>query len=394
MGSWVYRVVGVWVLVTVVAVIPLHASAQEGKRTGALSWADAPAAPRHRSEADWLVDMGWKTSAEVFGPFATHEYAEGDAEHFVPLGSLSSTPETFVMAYRTAHAYFWFERGARPDSAALENAAEFFEDHIWPLNNTIYGEEWNPGIDGDSRLHIVNQCRIGAGIMGAFNPEDHCPRFICPDSNQREIIYISLDTAPLGSDLYLTTLAHEHQHLIQFHVDGNEERWFNEGLSQLAEHLNGFEPGLIGDYNVLEFLERPRSSPERLVIRTSTISSRYYGASYLFLVYLYERFGLDFMRLVASSPYDGLASVQAALTATGQDVTVDDVFGDWMVANALDDPYAGDGRYYYQTLDLPGTITPVPLVGSDERLPAHRYVEPVRRGLPGHRPAWRVYPQF
>jgi immune inhibitor A len=357
---------GIGALIVLVAVVPLvitpYAHAQDDKRTAALSWADAPIPSPHRSEADWLVDAGWKTSEEVFGPFSTREYRVGDAERFIPLGSFSSTPKAFVMAYRSDHAYYWFERDTHPDSAALEKAARFFEEHIWPLNTAIYGEEWNPGIDGDRRLHIVNQSSIGGGVMGAFNPEDLCPRFLCPESNQRKIIYTGLDTAPLGSDLYLTTLAHEHQHLIQYHIDGNEDRWFNEGLSQLAEHLNGFEPGLIGDYNVIDFLNEP---DHHLNGWSSSVSDlgRYYGAGYLFLVYLYERFGLDFIRLVTHSEYDGLASVQVTLTDMGLDMTVDDVFGDWILANDLDDPYVADGRYYYRTLDLPGQITPVPLTG-------------------------------
>ncbi len=359
---WGMRVVLAGAVIALLA-LPLGARAQDGKRAESLSWADAPLSPQHRSEADWLVDVGRKTPAEVFGPFPTHQYQVRDLERFIPLGSFNNSAETFVMAYRSEHAYFWFGRDARPDNAALEKTARFFEDHIWPLNTSIYGEEWNPGIDGDSRLHIVSQAYIGAGIMGAFNPEDLCPRFLCPTSNQREIIYISLDAAPLGSDLYLTTLAHEHQHLIQYYVDGNEDHWFNEGLSQLAEHLNGFEPGLIGDYNVLAYFAEPDHHLSGWTSNLYDMGS-YYGASYLFLVYLYERFGLDFIRAVASSDYDGLASVQATLTALGLDQSVDDVFGDWIVANALDDPYAGDGRYYYRTLDLPGPVASLQVTDS------------------------------
>jgi immune inhibitor A len=359
---WGSRMVLAGVVIAPLA-LPVGLRAQDGKRGESLSWADAPLPPNHRSEADWLVDAGWKTPAEVFGPFPTHEYQVGDLEQFVPLGSFDDSPETFVMAYRSQHAYFWFERGARPDNAALEKTAQFFEDHIWPLNTSIYSDEWNPGIDGDSRIHVVSQMYIGAGVMGAFNPEDLCPRFLCPTSNQREIIYISLSAAPLGSDRYLTTLAHEHQHLIQYYVDGNEDHWFNEGLSQLAEHLNGFQPGLIGDYNVLAFFAEPDHHLSGWTTNLYDMGS-YYGAGYLFLVYLYERFGLDFIRAVAGSDYDGLASVQATLTAMGLDQSVDDVFGDWIVANALDDPYAGDGRYYYRTLDLPGPVAALKVGGS------------------------------
>jgi len=166
-------------------------------------------------------------------------------------------------------------------------------------------------------------------------------------------------------------LAHEHQHLIQFHIDGNEERWFNEGLSQLAEHLNGFEPGLIGDYNVAAFLSHPDQHLNGWTLDLAELGT-HYGASYLFLVYLYEQFGLDFVRVMAGSEYDGLASVQAALTATGQDRTVDEVFSNWIVANALDDPYTGGGRYYYRTLNLPISITPIVLMSGGS---GYQYVD-------------------
>jgi hypothetical protein len=347
-------------LIAAVLVSPWQTNAQEEKHGYHLSWNDAPLVPRHRSQADWLVDVGWKTYDEVFGPFPTHEYQLEEEEQFVPLGYFEENAKSFYLRYRSEHAYFWFERGTPVDPVALEETARFFEDHIWPLNSAIYGEVWDPGIDGDTRLHVINQESIEPGVMGAFNPEDQCPRLVCPASNQRDIIYISLDFAPLNSQEYLTTLAHEHQHLIQFHVDGNEMRWFNEGLSQLAEHLNGFDPRYIGSDTVVEFLNTP-DHPLNGWAENEFEIARYYGAGYLFLVYLYERFGLEFIRQLASTDYDGLAAVQNTLAVTGQTASVDDVFADWIVANYLDDPYASGGAYYYQTLDLPSHIRPTRL---------------------------------
>ncbi|MBN1680012.1 MAG: immune inhibitor A [Anaerolineae bacterium] len=351
-----------WIVIVVLlsgVVLPLGAPpsvfAQDGKGTQ-LTWDDAPIVPRYRSHADWLYDMGLSDYEEVYGPFLTHEYRVGDVEQFIPLGSSKLRTEVFSMQLATEHAYFWFERGVQVDPAKLEYTARFFEEHIWPLNNSIYGDEWNPGIDGDSRIHIISQIVIGSGIYGAFDPEDQCPRSLCPDSNQREIIYLSLDEAPLGSPEYLTTLAHEHQHLIQYHVDGNERRWFNEGLSQLAEHLNGFHPRYVGAGNLVAFLSTPDHRLDGWSFDFDI--GRYYGASYLFMVYLYERLGLDFIRAVAANDYDGLASVQQTLKAEGYALSVDDVFADWIIANLLDDPLAGDGRYYYQTLDLPDGLRP------------------------------------
>lgn len=336
---------------------PLSASAQDGKRSGKPWWDDAPIAPRYRTEADWLVATGQISEQEAFGPFPTHEYQVGDEEQFIPLGSASDYAQTFTLRYRTDHAYFWFERGAQVNVSDLKDAGQFFEDNIWPTDNAIFGTEWNPGIDGDPRLHIVNQEFIEPGIMGAFNPEDECPRSICVHSNQREIIYISLEAAPVNSQDYLATLAHEYQHLIRHHIDGNEARWLNEGFSQLAEHLNGFHPRYVGGDNLRDFLRDPDHQLNGWTAYSYDLG-RYYGASYLFTVYLYERFGLEFIQAVATADYDGLAAVQSALVRTGQSETVDDVFAAWIVANFLDDPTAADGQYAYQTLDLPFHIQP------------------------------------
>lgn len=345
------------ILVVLLALPPVAVPvlAQDGKRGVTLSWADAPLVPRHRSPADWLVDVGQASEAEMYGPFLTHEYAVGESETFIPLGDVAPFTAIYSLRYRSAHAYWWFERGTAVDQDALQASVDFFETRIWPLNNAIYGSEWNPGIDGDPRLHIINQERIGSGIMGAFSPRDQCPRSICPDSNQREILYINLGLAPLNSSEYLATVAHEHQHLIQHHVDGNEDRWMNEGLSQLAEHLNGFDPDYVGSYNIHEFLR----SPDRRLNAwpdSFTGQSAVYGAAYLWMVYLYERFGLDFIQHLASSDYDGLAAVQDALWQLDTGLDVDSVFADWVLANLLDNPYISDGRYYYQTLDLPASL--------------------------------------
>ncbi len=168
------------------AVFPSPASAgavhaQDGKRGDTLTWSDTPLVPRYRFQADWLVDVGRETAADAYGPFPTHPYAVGDAETFVPLGSSNGAAQTFVLATVTPHAYFWFERGQTPDPAALQRSADFFESHIWPLNTRIYGGVSSDGIDGDPRMHVVNQQIIGPGILGAFSPEDQCPRTSCPE---------------------------------------------------------------------------------------------------------------------------------------------------------------------------------------------------------------------
>lgn len=353
LSRWARLALAVALTLAALAAWPLAAAhAQDSERVEALTWSAAPLAPRAWGPADWPARWAALDEGGVAGP---RDYQVGDLAAFIPLGSRDRQPRAFALAYRSKHAYFWFERGLLPDGAALEQAARFFDERIWPLNTRLYGGRWEASRASEARLHVVSQRSIGPGILGAFNPTDLCPRATCPASNEREIIYVSHDTAPLGSTEFLTTLAHEHQHLIQFYVDGNERRWLNEGLSQLAEHLNGFDPGAIGIANVSRFLAAPDHYLSGWLFDDRDVA-RNYGAAYLFLVYLYEQFGLDFVTAVATSEFDGLASVQATLEGRGDGLDVDAVFADWMLANLLDDPYVGDGRYYYRTLDLPDAI--------------------------------------
>ncbi len=354
-GQWYRWVTVALVLGTLSARLPL-VHAQEGLRPQTPSWDSvSPLSPAN----PWLAD-GQPVSR-------ARDYQVGDVENFVPLGSRDRQPQQFVLVYRSAHACFWFERGQSPDLAALEAAARQFDERIWPLSARLFGAASENALGADGRVHVVNQSNIGPGVLGAFNPADLCPRAQCPTSNQRPIVYLSLDLAPPGSTEYLTTLAHESQHLLQALADADERRWLNEGLSQLAEHLNGFDPQTVGLEHVSRFLAAPDHHLNGWLFDERDMA-RNYGAAYLFLLYLYERFGLEAIRAVASHPADGLASIQAVLATQPGAPDVDGVFADWVIANLLDDPYASDGRYYYRTLDLPGTIVPQSLTVSSEGL--------------------------
>jgi len=354
-GQW-YRWVAVTLMVGTLSAMSPLAHAQEGLRPQTPAWDSL--SPLSLAEP-WLADGQPVLRARV--------YRVGDVEDFVPLGSRDRQPQPFVLAYRSAHAYFWFERGQSPDLSALEGAARQFDERIWPLNARLFGAANEDALGADGRVHIVNQSTIGPGILGAFNPTDLCPRAQCPTSNERPIVYLSLDLASPGSAEYLTTLAHESQHLLQALADADERRWLNEGLSQLAEHLNGFDPQAIGIEHVSRFLAAPDHHLNGWLFDERDMA-RNYGAAYLFLLYLYERFGLETVQAVASHPADGLTSIQAVLAAQPGAPDVDGVFADWVIANLLDDPYAGDGRYYYRTLDLPGAIVAQPLTVPAEGL--------------------------
>jgi hypothetical protein len=78
----------------------------------------------------------------------------------------------------------------------------------------------------------------------------------------------------------------------------------------------------------------------------------HYQASFLFAHYLAQRFGGDAAtRGVLAESGRPPETITAFLKRAGYGVTFDDVFVDWIVANLLDDPSVGDGRYAHEGID-------------------------------------------
>ncbi|HLA45391.1 MAG TPA: hypothetical protein VJZ27_18220, partial [Aggregatilineales bacterium] len=340
------------VILTLLASVALPVAAQTNNPDN-ITWDDAPITPQMRHIGDWMVAEGWYEAEDVYGPFGEESFEVGDTAEFgAAIDYFEGAKNTYSLRHKSDRAYFWLPPWYEVDESALMAAGEYFDRTIQPFVRSIFGNEDNPGIDGDPRLHIVHEEYLGYGAVGVFRPEDQCPRTLCPGSNQRDTIYYSLDWGEIGSDEYYTTITHEFQHVIRYTVDCNEHRWMNEGLSQLGEHLSGFAPSYSVGENLNIFLENPDHRLDGWADFT-TDPSIYYGSSYLFMVYLYERFGLDFIRVLAASPYDGLAAVYNTLRDMNPDTDLDSVFGDWLIANYLDDPFVEDGRYYYSSLGLP-----------------------------------------
>jgi immune inhibitor A len=254
-----------------------------------------------------------------------------------------------IMQYATDHLYFWVEAGLPFDENALRELADEFESRIYPTNREFFGSEWTPGIDGDSRLHVVYARELGNSISGYFSTNDEYPPVLSEYSNGHEMFFLNADQLTLDREFTYGTLAHEFQHMIHWNQDRNEDTWMSEGLADLAMLLNGYGTG-GADYSYvanpdIQFTNWP-TQPE---FRTP-----YYGGSFLYLAYFLDRFGEQAMQKLSSHPANGLASVDQTLAElgitdpeTGKPITGDDVFADWAAALYLRDEQVGDGRYTY-----------------------------------------------
>ena len=310
--------------------------------TAAVAFSDAPERDLYQLTAN-LTPAGQDEINRVVNSEPV-SYAEGREDTFwlVDIPALEVYSRPFELLLVTPHAYWYFEEGVSVGQDALERAATTFEEEIYPRVTAVFGTEWNPGVDNDSRLNILNARLEGVG--GYYSSSDEYPLSVSQFSNQREIIYINSGAIRVDSPFYLQVLAHELQHAVHWNSDPTEETWVNEGLSELAADIAGFGEGSID-----LFL---RSIPTSLVHwpLSPFESGPYYGSAFLFMYYLVEHYGdRNNLRPLLAEPLDGIVGITAYLNSSGHDATFRDVFADWAVANFLDEE---QGPYGYTTLNI------------------------------------------
>jgi len=220
-----------------------------------------------------------------------------------------------------------------------------FEDDIYPVVTAIFGSEWNPGIDNDPHLNILN-ARL-SGVAGYYSSTDEYPTAVRPKSNQREMIYINAQNVTPGGVNYDQVLAHELQHAIHWYADASEDTWINEGLAELASSI-----ALSSTVSIRQFL---RASPISLINwPTSSVGEiANYGAASLFMHFLTEHYvGQDGLRSLLEQPKDGIGGIDQHLEDRGYESRFEDVFREWSVANILD----GEGILGYTDLEVNATV--------------------------------------
>lgn len=247
------------------------------------------------------------------------------------------------LRYATQHVYMWVQDSLKLTDDVIRRAGDEFEHKIFPTNARYFGNQW-PG-NQKVRLHILNASIPGVG--GYYSSADEYPRQINPRSNERPMFYINVDAYKPGTPDYGGVLAHEFQHMIHWHQDPQEPSWVNEGLSELAASLNGYG----GDRATSAFASNPDVQLNAWA-DTPQAAGPHYGNAYLFATYFFQRFGEKALRNLVASPQQGIAGFEEVLKKDDLGTTFDDLFRDWLIANYLDDPTVGDGRYAYKDINV------------------------------------------
>lgn len=250
-----------------------------------------------------------------------------NAERDAPLRYLGQRIALYVDAARDLH------------QARIDSLGRAFDGDIFPLNTRLFGPTTD--LDGNERVIVVLSPEL-QGNGGAY-----CDTI---RTIGVEAFYGTwTPTDPI--DRPLSTLAHEHQHVINagYHLRSRnaigDDRWLNEGMSFAAEALHGYWGGPI--LRMWLFLGGQNSGLSALPLDYAPAFADEYM---MFLLYLRDRFGPDTYLALGRSGKAGVPNVEAV---TG--VAFEALLHDWFVANAVSNSgLTDDPRFNYESVDLHG----------------------------------------
>ncbi len=158
-------------------------------------------------------------------PAFTFAAALGEKVNFFVDSSYDADKRTQIGAVLqkiTSKAYFYlddiwwnsltFDRQQEINSY-LNNLGEEFDSKIYPTLTSTFGSEPKLGIDGDEKITVLIHL-IKKDVGGYFNSGNEYDKLQNPNSNEREMVYLSSDY--IFSPILKSFLAHEFMHLINF----------------------------------------------------------------------------------------------------------------------------------------------------------------------------------
>ena len=251
--------------------------------------------------------------------------------------------------------------------ASLNVLTEEFENKIYPILTSVFGSEWNPGIDKDTRIAILLH-PMNKNFGGYTNTSDEYPKIQIPRSNEREMIYLNSDY--LNMEIIQSFLAHEFVHLITFNqkdriFNVSEDVWLNEAMAEYASTLLGYDSNYNGtnlQIRVKDFLNYPFDS-----LTEWRESPADYGVANLFIQYLVDHYGVKILTDSLKMRKTGISSLNAALLQNGFQTDYSQIFTEWAIATLINDCAISEKYCYFNNNLKDLRVTPflnyLPLVG-------------------------------
>ncbi|MBU1108364.1 MAG: hypothetical protein KKB51_16945 [Candidatus Riflebacteria bacterium] len=316
-------------------------------------------------EMHWLADNVAKETRDEFlfresgiNAYADSKPAEvGDIQIFNTVNISTKAKERIRAKLMKIgkHCQVYLQDGKKVDGKVISRIVSEFDSRIYPNTRSMFGSEWSPGIDGDSRITLLlldiqdgynpQQGRRGY-TAGYFYAGDCYNRKKKPESNEREMLYLDIYPSVPGSSEFMSVVAHEFQHMIHWNHDPKEFTWVNESLSQLAQFLCGYgHPP-----QTQAFIRNPNNN---LAAWSGDDTLANYGQVYLWAYYISIRIASTderrraFVRRMVDQSSQGFSGLNAAIKKQGIKNNVRNLFRSFCLANYLNDDRIERGAYGY-----------------------------------------------
>lgn len=326
--------------------------------------------------------LGYDGSPVVPPMFESPSVGETTTFRVPRTGSDQPVTITARLASASPGVYVWLDSALEAGSADLTALAPTLDQifSVLALRENYYPPLWLsgqgaislpgdelpvPDVDNDRHIHVLFTRDLGEEGDSLVRAADSLPEPLAPGGfgNAREMILVnttSFPSAPLTDALYLNLIISAYQELLANAANPGQAPWLREALAlALRARLqdSSLSDGQIAAYD--DDADLPLFALPSITGRLAVT-----GGQQLFLAYLSQRFGADFVRDLWPRPGDGIAPVEAALAAedvtdlvTGAPIDLNTVFADFVIANLINAPI-GDGRYQH-------TVAPV---GRDQLL--------------------------
>ncbi len=247
--------------------------------------------------------------------------------------------------------------GESEATARSNNYSSEFDSVMYPTNLELVGhpDGFLGDIDGDPKITVLITPESYGGVY-LFKDDDPTH----PYSNNREMVYIHPN---MSEQRIYSNLIHELNHLIWFNHEQDEAMFVLEGTAEYSRYKAGYlndesyiSAFVAADYNLTSesdyFKAYPGSSLLYWDYDDLALNIASYGRSYMFMLYLSERFGEELLTDLVIIAEDGLTGIEKALSNRGLNQTFNEIFLDWITACTIDLDSFDDGRYGYQTADF------------------------------------------
>lgn len=293
--------------------------------------------------------------------------------------------DLFYLVSETENAELWVQADINylpgdprdPPMVTCEQAAyllDEFDNNMYPVETSFFGmpdfhdgtysllEAWGYFDPGTFYNEAGRQVVLVSNFIDDAYYDPTYPNYIAGFYSPSFEAYfdrniMSIDThdwanrvGPDGSRPYLYegVFAHEYQHLLHDDYDPDEVELVNEGLAMFAEFLTGY---VVGNDAYSTFEALPENSLPVWEDQGGREIVADYGLVFLYQMYLYEKFGQEFIKYEFLNQDNGIASINSTLAAFNKQTSFGELYHDFAVAVLIDSQQA-NYRYGFETLDV------------------------------------------